>query len=221
VSPMRAAFMRFPLIAALTVGLGSHVQPADSAEPTIATVRFLEDDDRTPRPAPQVKDFRVELSFIGGAIFGRPTTKEILEPSIDDDYRFALDVDALAEEAERASTRVSDQIGDLVIEPAATSLARVATFTMDSSMKKPVGSTAWLDGETNEILLLIHFDRACTIKGRLSEQEREYRFDVAIPQPGFSWLRYKRADEKVTNIVLTTWPSTVALSVARLPQARK
>ena len=194
-------------------------QHSEPFKPKMVSVRFLEHDDRTERPALPVSEFRVVFAFIGGSISGYATTDSLVKPKLGDDYRFNLDLSVLAAEAELAASEVTTEIGTLAIEPRETRLTRVGTFTMDAALQNRVGSTAFIDGETAEILVLIYVDRACTIVGRTRGAGHEYRYDASIPQPGFTWLRFKKINEGTTVVFPTPLPSVLQLSVAPLKAA--
>ena len=213
---MRIAVIQMVLLVASFADTALATQQSEPFKTTIVSVRFLEHDDRTERRALPVSEFRVVFAFIGGSISGRATTESLVKPQLGDDYRFTLDFSVIAAEAKLAASEVTTQMGTLAVKPRETKLARVGTFTMDALLQNRLGSTAFIDGETAEVLVLIYIDRACTIVGRTHGTEHEYRYDAVIPQPGFTWLRFRKIEEGVTAVSPTDRPSVLQLSVAPL-----
>lgn len=209
---MQFKLSRVILLAVLLLGgLSAAIAVAPSGRVTVA-LRFLADDNRTELDALPRADFRIVFAFIGGAIYGNPTSETVVEAYPTEKYTFALDLDELSNSAKRKSIQATSQMLGLAIEPASAQFARIGTFIMDPMLQKALGATGWIDGDTKEVMVLVHFDEPCRIKGRLLEDGHEYRYDVSVPRAGLSWFRYKRTGERGTDIVLSTWPSNLQLS---------
>jgi hypothetical protein len=181
--------------------------------PFPARVMFLEADYETERTPLPVESIFLSFPFIGGDLLGAVTSADYIRPSIDEDYTFWVDLNASRFDLLHSIRKASFRDEGLRIEPGNTKIARVATFTYVRRTKKRAGYTGWLDASTNEVLVLVYFDRECVLSGQVFDNGHEVLYDVRVPHDGYHWLRFKEVDEERTELVRSERPSELLLFV--------
>jgi len=184
-----------------------------------ARVAFVEDDRKTARPRMSQGDFRLVFRWIGGDLYGAPTTTDFVQPEVDHDYSFSIDLNESRPYLIR-SLEVARFAGlKFTIEPADVRIARVATFTLNPDHSERVGYTSWIDGgPSGDSYILAYFDRACRIAGtvRFQGADGERKYDLDVPSAGYYWLRTKNVDESNQEMVVASRPADLVLAVAPL-----
>jgi len=97
-------------------------------------------------------------------------------------------------------------------------MARLATLALDSDSDEGIATTGWSDDATGDSLVIAYFDRACRISGSLSEGEHQYRFNVAVPEEGYFWLRGRKLTQETSEMVVSEKPAQLLLLLALRPR---
>jgi hypothetical protein len=181
-----------------------------------ARVEFVESDFKTARAALAPASFYLAFPFIGGDLYGVPTTDDLVRVKVEPDYPFVLDLTTSERFARRAARPAAIGEGRVHGRPTALGLARVATFTMDPETDQRAGLAAWSDASGDGNLVLAYLDRPGRILGALTEEAHEYRFDISVEKEGYAWLRRRKIAENVSEMVVSEWPKELVLRVAPL-----
>jgi len=181
-----------------------------------ARVHFVQDDGHMSREALPVEAFVLWFPFIGGDLYGSPTTGDFIRPRVAADYSFSFDLNNALAAAKRSVKVAAWSYGQSEIKPADLKMLRVATFALNRKTVKRVAYTGWRNGETGESFVLAYFDRAGTISGSGSFKghQTEYRLDV--PSDGFYWLQYEESSTGTAVSVRTAKPENLVLTLAPL-----
>ncbi len=206
-----AALFAFTLVAC-----GPDPQPMGPEWKLLTRVEFVESDFKTPRAALAPERFYLAFPFIGGDLYGAPTTDDYVRVQVDPDYSFVLDLTKSERFARRAASPAAVGEGRVHGSPTGIGLARVATFTMDPNTDERAGFTAWSDAGGEGNLVLAYLDRPGRIAGALTEDGHEYRFNISVDRAGYAWLRQQKVAENVSEMVVAEWPRELVLRVAPL-----
>ena len=210
---MKAAAL---LVATTLVACTPRPEPVGAEWKLRTRVEFVESDFSTPRAAVSPEDFYLAFPFIGGDLYGAPTTDDYVRVKVDPDYSFVLDLTTSQRFASRAARPAAIGEGRVHGTPAAMSLARVATFTTNSETDQKAGFTGWWDVSSDGNLVLAYLDRPGRIVGTMTEDGHEYRFDISVERKGYAWLRRRKVAENVSELVVSEWPRGLVLRVAPL-----
>lgn len=146
----------------------------------------------------------VRLPLIPGELYGRPTGGPVLTIPVSFGSPFALRLDDLEAKTKPHVVANSGTMRDkgLTIEPMETQFARFGTFFVVEMKERKFGDGAIQGARTSDPLMLVYFDRPCTIKGRSQEGEEESEYAVDIPNEGVHLLRVKMVSPGLRDIVL-------------------
>lgn len=184
---------------------------------------FLSEDlltERAPLPPAQ---FRLFFPYIAGDIYGSPTTGDFINPSLQADYRFEIDLNH-SHKALLASLEPTElSLSYLHIEPAQARVARLAPMVLEADGIEPVGRTNWVDGDSRRTLLLLYFDRPAILSGRTPGGGKPLRYSIHAAAAGYVWVGLQPgADENVYTV--TPAPARLLLGVTPVagdrPRAR-
>jgi hypothetical protein len=173
---------------------------------------FLSEDLATQRAPLPPAEFRLFFPYIAGDIYGAPTTGDFINPTVDADYRFEIDLNRshAALLASLEPTQLS--LSQLHIEPAGARVARLAPMVLQADGIEPVGLTNWVDGHSRRTLLLLYFDRPATISGRVTGGGKLLRYSIHAAAAGYVWVGQEPgADENVYSV--TSTPAQLLLAV--------
>jgi hypothetical protein len=179
-------------------------------------VEFVESDFKTPRAALAPETFYLAFPFIGGDLYGAPTTDDLVQVTVGSSYSFVLDLTTSEPFARRAVKPAAIGEGRVSATPTALGLARVATFTLNPETDQRAGFTAWSDASKDQSLVLAYLDRPGRIVGAFTEDGHEYRFNIAVEKAGYAWLRRNNVAENISEMVVSEWPRELVLRVAPL-----
>ena len=145
-----------------------------------AQLVFLSADLKTERAPLDRARFRLFFPYIAGDIYGSPTTGDFINPTLDADYHFTIDLNR-SHPALLASLEPTDfSVAYLHIEPADARVARLAPMVLQADGIDPVGRTEWVDGDTRRAVMLLYFDRPARISGG--------KFAIRAPAAGYVWV---------------------------------
>jgi hypothetical protein len=161
---------------------------------------FLSADLKTERTPLDRAGFRLFFPYIAGDIYGSPTTGDFINPTLEADYHFTIDLNR-SHEALLASLQPTDfSVAYLHIEPADARVARLAPMVLQADGIEPVGRTEWVDGDTRRTVMLLYFDRPARISGG--------KFAIRTAAAGYVWVGL---DGDVYTVVPT--PARLLLAV--------
>ncbi len=173
---------------------------------------FLSADLATARPSLARTQFRLFFPYIAGDIYGSPTTGDFINPTVDADYHFEIDLNR-SHPALLASLQPTElSVPYLHIEPAGARVARLAPMVLQADGIEPLGHTDWVDGDSKRPLLLLYFDRAATISGRGASAGKPLRYSIHTAAAGYVWVGQQSGpDENVYTV--TPAPARLLLAV--------
>jgi hypothetical protein len=161
---------------------------------------FLSADLKTERTPLDRAGFRLFFPYIAGDIYGSPTTGDFINPALEPDYHFTIDLNR-SHQALLASLQPTDfSVAYLHIEPADARVARLAPVVLQADGIDPVGRTEWVDGDTRRTVMLLYFDRPARISGG--------KFAIRAAAAGYVWVGL---DGDVYTVVPT--PARLLLAV--------
>jgi hypothetical protein len=176
---------------------------------------FLSEDlsgEREPLPAAQ---FRLLFPYIAGDIYGSPTTGDLINPTLQADYRFEIDLNRSHESLLASLEPTQFSLSYLHIEPADARVARLVPLVLQADGIEPVGRTDWVDPDSKRSLLLLYLDRPATISGRGVAGGRPLRYAIHARTSGYVWVGQQvGADENVYTV--TPRPARLLLAVRPL-----
>jgi hypothetical protein len=176
---------------------------------------FLSEDFSRPRQALAAGQFRLLFPYITGDIYGPATTGDFVNPSLDADYRFEIDLNRSHKFLLASLEPTEFSQSYLHIEPAAARVARLAPTILQADGIEQVGRADWLDPDSRRALLLLYVDRPATISGRVVTHGRPLRYAIKVTAPGYVWVgQQANADEDVYSV--TPKPARLLLAI-RLP----
>ena len=202
------------LLAALWLSGCDEPQPQHADWVIRCKLVFLSEDLLTERaPLPPAR-FRLFFPYIAGDIYGSPTTGDFINPSLDTDYRFEIDLNQ-SHKALLASLQPTElSLSYLHIEPAQARVARLAPTVLEADGIEPVGRTNWVDGDSKRRLLLLYFDRPATLSGRSSGGGKPLRYSIHAAEAGYVWVGLQPG---ATEDVYTVIPAPAQLLLAVTP----
>ena len=171
------------LILLVLAGLsGCHPPPPPRADWIIhSQLVFLADDQVTQLPSPPQSKFRLFFPYIAGDIYGPPTTGDFLNPTLQPDNHFDIDLNR-NHQALLKSLEPSDfSVSYMHIEPAEARVARLAPVVLQADGIDPVGRTQWIDGDSRKPVMLLYLDRPATISGG-------GKYSIHTSAAGYVWV---------------------------------
>jgi len=138
------------------------------------------------------KNILLLFPYIPGAIAGTFNTAPLESTGVNEDSVFRLDLGTIATWVlAQGTTPLNESVytKGLIIHPASTRFARIATLAVDAETKNNLGPSSFIDEETREYLLLVYVDRPCSMTGNTQIGPFTNIYDVRLGHPGFHWLR--------------------------------
>ncbi len=172
-------------------------------------VAFLDNDGKTPRPAPKTA-LRLWMPYVVGDIYGDPNEGEMSPVTLNPDLSFTLDLNAGHAKLERALIPTNFSQKWMQIEPKDARVARLSPFVQPADGIVPVGTAEWLDADTGQRLMLVYFDRPARIRGEIVYEGRSLLFDIETKQAGYVWIRQPEGSGEFT---MAPWPGRVILAL--------
>jgi hypothetical protein len=142
---------------------------------------FLADDQVTQLPSPPQSKFRLFFPYIAGDLYGPPTTGDFLNPTLQPDNQFDIDLNR-NHQALLKSLEPSDfSVSYMHMEPAEARVARLAPVVLQADGIDPVGRTQWIDGDSRKPVMLLYFDRPATLSGG-------GKYSIHTSAAGYVWV---------------------------------
>jgi hypothetical protein len=82
----------------------------------------------------------------------------------------------------------------VIVQPTATRLARIGTFFHDPGLKRDVLGAGIFDSLSRENVMLVYFDRSCTVRGEMQALGKTVSISLNIPKAGLHWMRLTDTD---------------------------
>lgn len=172
-------------------------------------------------PSPAVINAQLWFPAIAGHFYGTPNLQKSWHASLDEAGGFQLpSTTQIEQELSKLARPFDEQETAILVEPAATRVARLKTYVISEFDGEAVGTARWQASKHRSELLLVYFDRPCQVLGSLFFAGQEHRFDVRVPEAGLYWLarrhslfgvRPYRAVALTQPVVAVAPPSTTAV----------
>lgn len=152
-----------------------------------------------PAPANQW-DLHVSFGVIPGELMGNPLRQPLVLAKAAFGGTASVPYQAMLEHLapHAASLKPEHQRAGLAIHPADTRFLRVSTFAYDKKEKEHVMGGAF--ASKGDFVILVYFDRACTLKGTALYSGMRAEMDVSIPAAGFHWLTMANTAQHVWRV---------------------
>lgn len=133
---------------------------------------------------------------ITGAVWGPPDTEPLVFAPAPFGATMTLPLKELEQKIRPIASPATPQSleAGLVVQPEDTRLARVGTFFADKEQERYVFGAGFVDENTGDFLVLVYFDRPCTLSGTVTGQELPTHYQVQVPAAGLHWLRTRKID---------------------------
>ena len=155
---------------------------------------------------------------VRGAIWGTPIEENLVRIPVAIGKDFSLNFRELEARIEPlAQPAVGATLDAVVFDPGATRIARVGTFFFDETNEHYVAGAGFKDAVTNDLLLLVYFDRPCSVHGIMVAQEQSAEINISVPKAGLRWLRVTQIDPNRSKLSLLMGQENIVL-VARKPR---
>jgi hypothetical protein len=127
---------------------------------------------------------QLDLGVIPGAIYGSPLKSPRWLINLNDNLASNLDIAKFEIELNKAAKVHDTSLPfSLNISPSDTKLVRVSTFGFDPKNNTFFGSG--FQNKSNEYILLVYFDKACSMSGSLNfENQGIFNHEIEIPKAG-------------------------------------
>lgn len=132
----------------------------------------------------------VSLRPIPGALVGKPAQTEVMHVPVrvgDDVVLSMTDLEGAIAPLAQAANAMMHASG-LVVMPLETRLLRVGTFFRDDDVPDKEFGAGFLDVARVGGVVLIYFDRPCTIGGDLLDDDHVISFSLTVPRAGLYWM---------------------------------
>ena len=160
----------------------------------------------------------VSFSAVRGSIFGSPTEEDLVRIPVLIGKDIALNFTELEARIEPLAEPPSNPTFDgVAFDPPATRIARVGTFFFSETNLRYAAGAGFKDAATNDHLLLVYFDRSCSVRGTMGVQEQSAEINISVPAAGLWWLRVTQIDENRSKLTLLSGIENIVL-VARKPR---
>lgn len=175
------------------------VAPAGSAEPVAA---------------PSGSSIGVMLSTIRGSLVGDDDGSPVVVLPGKRSGTIELDLDMIGDLAAKTAMPVAGIVLNqgMQFQPADVRIARVSTFAVDGRTGRPLsGGTGFWDVNQRKQVLLVYFDRACSVTGTAQWPPDPAKFEFSVPTAGLHWLLLDDGESGYAISGLTQ-PSQVAIA---------
>jgi hypothetical protein len=161
--------------------------------------------------------YRFRFLVIPGAVFGNPGRTDVLTLTAKIGDNVVLSESTLLDGMQPLAATIDPAMsgGGLLVEPAETRFARLATLGNVASGTETVAGTVFVDPSTRAAVALVYFDRPCRMSGTVGVgASRKAVYDVTIPTAGLHWLYIGKPEPDVYRVELADIePHTIVLGV--------
>ena len=199
----------------------AYVPPATVSNETLPqTVTFQAayfDSDQNPVKdvsLPEVASLR--MAPIAGALAGPVSALPIFKLDIRIGEPAKLDLGQKKAEIERAAAPLTRAAADagLVIVPPETRFARLSTIAASAGdADKGLGSTGFRSAAAGESLMMVYFDRPCTLSGVIRNRGSRVVYNIEIAKPGVHLIRLVRDTPSSVRAVAWAMPEKLFLGI--------
>lgn len=194
----RIALIMISVCLAACSGLPKTAGPAggDPLKQMTLSVEYLDENGARVSPEFQPKSLLLEFPYIPGQVFGSTSDEPVFIVPVS--VGSTVTVKLVAEEAGlkevAAPLRPGADTRGLTVTPENARFARMGTFPHDARNYAMIGGGGFLDPATRDALILMYFDRACTLSGVIALDSGEARHSIDVPGAGFYWIRAVKLD---------------------------
>ena len=134
----------------------------------------------------------VQISIIGGNIFGRPTSSKALSRAVPIGEVSRLELKQVQKFFKPLAAPIvanDESRHGFVIKPKNTKVARLATVVFNPETMFGLGAASFRGESASENLLVVYFDRPCQLTGTINEVGFEATYDVKINKAGLNLIK--------------------------------
>ena len=157
-------------------------------------VQYVDSDNDPVQPEYHPENVVLVFPHIPGEIFGSPSGDPILITPVSVGDSVTLDL-AKAEQAlagELSALKPGPNTDGLVISPANAQFTRIGTFPYNARTFEDIGGGGFTDPASRKLMVLMYFDRPCTLTGEITAEGSVFRHAIDIPDRGFHWIQYDK-----------------------------
>lgn len=128
---------------------------------------------------------------ITGGVFGIPMEDNSIEIFVmDKNNKIQFDLDKVEKKFAKNAEKLRDGFRELGLKPnpKRTKLARMGSFARHVEDINHVKGTLFKKPDSDEMLLLVYFNRKASLSGDITLGGEIYKHDMSIPRKGFYWL---------------------------------
>lgn len=140
---------------------------------------------------------------ITGGVFGIPMENNSIEIFVmDKNNQIQFDLDKVEKKFAKNAEKLRGGFRKLGLKPnpKRTKLARMGSFARHVEDINYVKGTLFKKPDSDEMLLLVYFNRKASLSGDISLGGEIYKHDVSIPRKGFYWLESVEIEPGVFKI---------------------
>jgi hypothetical protein len=181
------------------------------------------DSDRNPvtdASLPEVLSLR--MAVIAGDVAGAASTEPVFwfDVRIGESARLRLSQKKTAIDAAAAPLTKAAADAGLAITPADTRIARLATITTSAGDPgKSIGGTGFLGAAAGDALLMVYFDRPCTLSGVARRRGSMVTYNIEIATSGVHLIRLVRDTPSTARAIASPMPEKLFLGIT--PQQKR
>lgn len=155
------------------------------------TIEYVDRNNKIVPAKFQPQDVVLVFPYIPGDIFGSPDSKPVFIAPVSIEARVAVNLDRLDSVLAPLAATVTDaaRASGLALAPADARFARMGTFPHEAETFAPVGGGGFLDPVTRDTMILVYFDRPCTITGDRVAGGDTFSHAIRVPAAGLHWIR--------------------------------
>ena len=219
----RAMLACYAVLSAVTLGSCSSSENSLAHRPgwqIHARLVFLTADLRSKRPAPPRASYRLWFPYVTGDLYGSPGTGDFINATVGADGEIDIDLGATEHDLVRSLEPTEfSSLSYLKIEPADARIARLAPQALQANGIDPIGTTAWVDLDSRETLMLVYADRAARIIGHVNARGTSVSYDIRFPRAGYVWIAGRDAGQGVKGVRYLAVPPPAHLALAITPRS--
>ena len=176
-------------------------------------IKFLSPDLAAARDPLPRSAFRLFFPYIAGDLYGPATTGDFIHPTLNADLTFDIDFSRVQQDLNRSLQPTEFSLDYLRIDPPDARIARLAPLALQPDGIEQVAVTDWINGETQERLMLVYVDRPSRITGALVRDDYTIRYNVRAAAPGYIWIARRRTDDGEQMYTEVEKPKSVVLAL--------
>jgi|SRR5450631_398095 len=160
------------------------------------------------------KSVVLRIAVITGSFGGVVNGPDITQITTNIGQRATLDIDAITPKlaALSESLRADGTESELLVTPKEARFGRLATLVAYPEGGAGVGSATFRRSR-DEALLLVYFDRACSVLGVVHLPRGEISYNLVVPRSGMYVMKLVRESQSVGRAELSAAPPILTLAI--------